>query len=87
MAIVKKEVDYAQEIGDVGEALEGLVKDIKAKKPIAEIAASSLARVVKAVDGIDQADEEVLKNRAAAIKTMGYHTGGIVDAILPAPSA
>ncbi len=82
MAIIKKEIDYAKEVGDVGLALEGLLQAIKQKKTLGEIIALELPLVVAAVDGVAQISDELTANRGAAIRTMGYHTGGLVDAII-----
>lgn len=83
MAIESKSLPYAKEVGDVGVALKTLVADIKAKKSLSEIAADALPKVMAAVDGVGDIDDEVAANRGAAIATMGYHTGEIVDALLP----
>lgn len=87
MAIVQKQVAYAQEIGDVGVALETLLGDIMAKKPIAVIAADSFQKLVAAVEGVDQVGAELAADRVTCMHTMGYHVGGLVEALLPKPAA
>lgn len=87
MAIVQKEIAYAKEIGDVGVALEALLADIVAKKSVAVIAADSFQKLIDAVNGVDQVGAEVQVDRSAALHTMGYHLGGLVDALMPVAAA
>ena len=84
MAIEKKEVEYAKEIGDVFVAVESMIADLKAKKPLAEIAAGNLGKLMTAVEGADQMDDEAQANAAAAYGTVGYHTGRLA-ALFTAP--
>lgn len=82
MAVQKKELDYAKEVGDVGVALEKIVRDIRQEKQIGDIVSGSLQSLIDAVAGADQMDDEMKANRKAAFATMGYHTGEITDALL-----
>lgn len=82
MALVKKEMDYAKELGDVGEALEFLVAEIKAKKPITEIVAGGFQKLMDAVSGVEQVKEELALNRDAAVRTLCYHVGGLANKLL-----
>ncbi len=82
MAIKKREIEYAEEVDEVGLAVAELIRDIRAKKPIAAIAAENLTNVVKAVEGAEQVDDELEANRRVALQTMGYRTGDMVDALL-----
>ena len=55
----KVQVEVTKESFEVFEALEHIVSEVLAKKPIAEIAASSLPKLMVAVDGIPKLDDEV----------------------------
>lgn len=55
----KLEVEVAKESYEVFEAMEGLVKDIKAKKPVAEMVGGNLGKLMTAVEGFDKISEEV----------------------------
>lgn len=78
MAIVKKEIDYAKEIGDVGAALEELVRVIKDKAPWNE----AMDEVVAAIEGVSDIDDELEADPDAAYRTMGYHSAGMVNKLL-----
>lgn len=82
MSIVKKELDVAEQVDEVGELVEELVRDIRAGKGAAEIAAENLPLLMKALEKIDEVDDEVLANRAVALRTIGYRLGGLTDAII-----
>ncbi len=56
--LVEVKLSVPKEMNDVRLFLGKLVADIKAKKPIAEIAAGSLPGLMSAVEGWDQLDEE-----------------------------
>lgn len=58
MELVKREVEVPKEMNDVAMFLVQLVGDIKAKKPIAEIIAGSLAGLMASVEGWDKLDDE-----------------------------
>lgn len=61
-----------KESKEVIDALVSLVADIKAKKPIGEIAGGALPKVIAAVDGFDQVDDEIKsENKADLIGYMG----------------
>ncbi len=88
MAIVKKEIDYAKELGDCMVLVVELVKDIKAKKSLSEIAGENLANLIAAIDGIDGASAEMKDHKEAAIATLGFHVGELAGALMaPAPEA
>lgn len=82
--IETKSLPYAKEIGDVGVALSGLVSDIKAKKSVTEIVGGSLQNLIAAVDGVEKIDDEIAADPKVAFATMGYHSGEIAGALLPA---
>ena len=83
--IIKREIEIAKEVDDVGALLESIVRDIKAKKSLTEIATGNVAKLVTAIDKIDQMDDESKANRKVFLETIGRRTGGMADALLPAP--
>lgn len=83
MPILKKEVEYAKEIDDVGALLVGIVKDAKSGKSPAEIASGAVAKLVDALAGIDQMDDEMKGNRKAALQTLALRMSEMVDVLLP----
>lgn len=56
---VPVQLNVPKESKEVVDALKALVAEIKAKKPIGEIVASALPKVITAVDGFDQVDDEI----------------------------
>ena len=54
-----KEITVGKEISEVADLLALIVKEIKAKKGVAEIAASALPALILAVNGYDQLAVEV----------------------------
>lgn len=79
MSIVKKEIEYAKEIGDVFVLVEDIIVLIKEKKDYMALIPS----LVNAVNGAPDVDDEFEANRKAAIQTATFHVGGIVEALLP----
>ena len=79
--IAQKEVSYAKEIDDVLVLVVELVKDIKAKKGVSEIASENIANLMAALSGIDQANEE-MKNKAVVLQTIGYRLGDLAAALV-----
>ena len=84
--IVKKELDYAQEVGDVGVLLAELVADLRAKKSASAVMGENIQNLMNAIDKVDQVDDEMKANRKAALATIGYHTGELTDAIIGQPA-
>jgi len=92
MSIIKKELEIAKELDEVAELpafMIGEVKKYKAEgKSTAEIlsllGASSVAKIITALDKVDQIDDEYEENRAAFMGTAGYRSGQLVDALMPA---
>lgn len=80
--IEKKEMEIAKEVDDVGMFLAELVRDIRAKKPIADIMAENIMNLTQAISGVDQVDDEWEANRRVALMTIGYRTGDLTDAII-----
>jgi len=83
MPILKKEVEYAKEIDDVAALLVGIVKDVKAGKTPMEIASGGIAKLVEAMAGVDQLDDEMKANRKAALNAVLLRSAELVDVLLP----
>lgn len=81
MATLKREVEFAKEIDDVMFFVVELVKDLKAKKAIGEVAAENLANLMNALNGIDLVDDE-MKAKSIALATIGYRSGELAAALL-----
>lgn len=82
MAIQKKEVEFAKEIDDCLVLAVELVKDIKAGKPVAEIASHALPNLIGAINGIDGAKAELEANKAVVMSTVGSRMGELAGALL-----
>lgn len=78
MSIVKKEIDYAKEIGDVFLLVEEVIKVIKKKGDYMSL----IDELVAAVDGVSGVEDELKANQKAAIQTASYHLGAVVDALI-----
>lgn len=88
MAIQKKEVEYAKEIGDVMVLIVELVKDVKAKKAMSELMSENLPHLINAIGGVDQVPAEIAEHKVVALQTVGLHIGELAAAILAeAPAA
>lgn len=79
MGIEKKEVEYAKEIGEVCSLTTEIVATIKKKGDYMAL----MPKLVAAVDGVSEVDDEFKSDRKAALATVGYHSGELVDALLP----
>ena len=82
MAIETRQVQVAKELDDLGVLLVGLVKDLKAKKPLAELASSNLPALINAMSGIDQVDDELKNNKDVAYATLGSRVGELTAALV-----
>ena len=87
MGIEQKELKYAKEIGDVMVLAVELIKDLKAKKDMASVAAENLPLLMAAVDKADQIDDEVAADKDAVLATVGYHVGELAGAFLKKEAA
>jgi len=63
MQTVQVTREIPKESKEVVDAITALIADIKAKKSIAEISGDMLPKVVAAVDGFDQLDDEVKSDK------------------------
>lgn len=80
--IEQKTVSYAKELGDVGDLLIVLIKDIKAKKDIATIITDTLQPLVTAVGGMDQVKTEIEADKIVAAATIGAKMGELTGVLL-----
>lgn len=81
------QVKVAKEVDDVGALLVTIVADIRAKKPISEIAADALPKLIAAIDGVEQIPAELVASRKVVLSTIGARLGELTDAILGQPTA
>lgn len=79
MGIEKKEVEYAKEIGDVVAFFPKLLAAIKKKEDYTAL----MPALISAVDKVTEVDDEFKANRKAALATVGYHSGELIDVLLP----
>lgn len=82
MAIEKRELDVAKECDDVMVLVVELVKDLKAKKEMAQVVAENLPHLMTALDGVQNLPEEVKAHRGAVMATVGYRAGELTDALI-----
>lgn len=82
MGLAVKQIEIAKEMDDALALLEGVIKDAKAGKPVAEIATGNLQAFVEAIAGVDQIPAEASESRRAFLQTLGYRIGSIADAFL-----
>lgn len=82
----KKEIEFNKETDDVMVLVIELVKDIKAKKPLAQLGAENLANLMTAIQGVDQIPAEA-KDKLVEMQTVGYRMGELISAITDAPPA
>lgn len=59
MNLVKVEMEVPKEGKEIVDCVASIIKDLKAKKPIAEVAAGNLTKLFAAVEGFDQLGEEL----------------------------
>lgn len=82
MAIQKREVDFAKEIDDVMAVVVDIIKAVKSKKPLGELAAAEFPALVTAIEGVGQIAEELKASKTTVLETIGFRTGEIAGALL-----
>lgn len=82
--IQSKQVEYAKELDDVLGLLVELVKDLKAKKGIGELASENVAGLMTAMSGIDQVAGELSQSKKAVYNAVALRVSDLVEALLPA---
>jgi hypothetical protein len=75
-----KTVEYSKEIDDVMGLFVAIVDNRKKKEELAKL----FDELLEAVTGIGEIDDEFMVDRKVALQTIGYRTGELVDAFLPA---
>lgn len=78
---VSVSLSVPKESKEVFDFFSKLVGDIRAKKPVAEIATGSLGELVKAVEGYDQLDDEVKSEHLDDLAAYGAKS--LVGALKP----
>lgn len=81
MAVVKKEVDYAKECGDVMVLVVEVVKHFKAGKGLAE-ATELLDELMGAISGVDQVDDEWKADKVAVLNAVLVHAGELAGVFM-----
>jgi hypothetical protein len=81
--IQPKQIEIAKELDDVLSLVVELVKDLKAKKAIGDLASENLPGLMSAMSGIDQVGDELKLNRKEAIQTVALRVSELVEALLP----
>jgi predicted ArsR family transcriptional regulator len=79
--IEKKEIEFSKELDDVLVLVIELVKDIKAKKSVAQIGAENIPNLMAAIGNVDQIPAEA-KNKVVTLQTIGYRTGELAAALV-----
>lgn len=82
MEKVKVELELPKELHEACEAAVAIIKAIKAKKSIAEIATDVLPKAYAAIDGIDKVPAEVKEDLKGTIQVGGLLAADIVAALL-----
>lgn len=67
-------INGSKEIGEVFDAIESIVADIRAGKSIAEVGVENFSKLQKGVEGYDKLSSEV-KEKAKSFPTIGFHLG------------
>lgn len=79
MQVVAVTMDVPKEGKEVIDALAGLVADFKAKKPVAEVVAGNLGKLLAAIEGFDQLGEEAKSSNKDELA--GYSVQQIMHAL------
>ena len=79
MQTVQVTREVPKESKEVVDCLTVIIGDVKAKKSIAEIAGDTLPKLVVAIDGFDQVDDEFKSDKKAELA--GYLTEQIMKAL------
>jgi hypothetical protein len=80
--IQNKQVSFSKEVDDFAVLAVSVVSDLKAGKPVGEVVAGAVSKVVDALAGMDQVGTELNENRKVTFQTIGYRIGELVDVIL-----
>ncbi len=92
MSVIKREVEFCKELDEVAELPSFMVREVKKYKAegkstaeiLSLLGASSVGKVITALDKVDQIDNEYEENRRVFMATAGYRSGELVDALMPA---
>jgi hypothetical protein len=75
----KVELELPKEAFEVKELLVALVKGIKEKKPIAELATSVLPQLLAAVEGVENLDDEAKYAKGGLVKLGALLAAEVVE--------
>lgn len=77
----KVELEVGKETKEVADAVSELIKDIREGKNLTIIAGENLPGLAKAIEGVDQLDDEMKhKSRNATVAYTGYK---VAEALVP----
>lgn len=82
MAIEQKQVEIAKEVDDVLELLVAIVRDLKAKKDTNALLSDNLPKLLDAITGVDQLDDELKQNRPQVMNAAGLRIAELVEVLL-----
>ncbi len=80
LAIQKKEVVVAKELGDVMDLVAKVVEDAREGKSAGEIISGNVQLLIVAITGAQDIDDEVAENREAALNTVALGMSRIAAA-------
>jgi hypothetical protein len=80
--LVDVTIKAPKELNDVRIAAVKFVEDIKAKKPIGDIASGSLGNFIAAVEGADKIDDEFKEEARKSAALAGLMGGEIIGAVM-----
>lgn len=79
--VVPVSLSVPKESKEVVDAVAGIVADIRAKRPVAEIAVGALPKLLVAVEGFDQLDDEAKSKQRSDLAA--YLVKNLLDSIVP----
>lgn len=82
MPKLSRQVEYSKELDEAMVFLVSIVKDVKAKKPIGEIATGNLQGLINAIAGAEMLDDEFVEDPSVALQTVGYRVGELAAALV-----
>jgi hypothetical protein len=80
--VVQVQVGVPKEMNDVKVALVSVIHDVKAGKPIAEIAAGNFPKLVDALNGVDQLDDAAKEKLQESLNCAALFGAEVAGALL-----
>lgn len=79
--IIKMELDYAKEVGEVMDLVVAVVKHFKEGKEVSELA-NVMGELMAAISGMDEIDDELKESKIAVINAVYFGAADLVDALV-----